>query len=414
MSLKVIYGPNASGKTLMASRMRTDRFITFRDAYGAADSGYYLQQRFNSSEYDEVPLVRDSFAAVPPSPVWEHVYSMFGLESMMDKPLIMLSSGELRKFQLAKALRHSPRSMVIDSPFIGLDAPSRSVLDGILQNLSREQGLDLTLIVSRERDIPSYADEVVRLPGGLEPSCSQDQACAMVRALPTSEPPYDEAVRLDKVSIRYGDRTILKDLDWTVMAGDRWAIEGPNGSGKSTLLSIICADIPQAYACKVTLFGRRRGTGETIWDIKRHIGMVSPELHRALGRDVPVLDIVASGLHDRQGLYVATDPSMVPACEFWLDVFGVKGLRDRSFMQISSGEQRLVLLARAFVKDPELLILDEPFHGLDDVCTERVRAIIEAFCSRSGKTLMMVSHYPEEFPSCIDRRQKSLSLSRNG
>lgn len=91
----------------------------------------------------------------------------------------------------------------------------------------------------------------------------------------------DEVVRLNKVSIRYGDRTILKELDWTVMRGQKWALSGENGAGKSTLLSLVCADNPQSYACDIRLFGRKRGTGESIWEIKKHIGYVSPEMHRA-------------------------------------------------------------------------------------------------------------------------------------
>lgn len=113
----------------------------------------------------------------------------------------------------------------------------------------------------------------------------------------------DEVVRLNKVSIRYGDRTILKELDWTVMRGQKWALSGENGAGKSTLLSLVCADNPQSYACDISLFGRKRGTGESIWEIKKHIGYVSPEMHRAYLKNLPAIEIVASGLHDSIGLY---------------------------------------------------------------------------------------------------------------
>ena len=211
-------------------------------------------------------------------------------------------------------------------------------------------------------------------------------------------------VQLNQVSIRYGERTILGPLDWTVRRGEHWALEGPNGSGKSTLLSIICADIPQAYACDVTLFGRRRGTGESIWDIKSHIGFVSPELHRAYNHDVPVIDVVASGLHDKKGLYVRTTPEQVPVCLHWLDVFGIGHLAERHYLHLSSGEQRLVLLARAFVKDPALLILDEPLHGLDNKNRRLVKDIIETFCKRQNKTMIMVTHYEEELPNNIDHK----------
>ena len=217
-------------------------------------------------------------------------------------------------------------------------------------------------------------------------------------------------VRLNKVSIRYGDRTILKELDWTVMRGQKWALSGENGAGKSTLLSLVCADNPQSYACDIRLFGRKRGTGESIWEIKKHIGYVSPEMHRAYLKNLPAIEIVASGLHDSIGLYKRPHAGQMAVCEWWMDIFGIAALKDKPFLQLSSGEQRLALLARAFVKDPELLILDEPLHGLDTYNRRRVKKIIEAFCHRRDKTMIMVTHYENELPQTITNR---LFLKRN-
>ena len=236
---------------------------------------------------------------------------------------------------------------------------------------------------------------------------TQEQEAAIV-SLPYSSQEYhtEEVVRLRNVSIRYGSRTILKDLNWTVRNGERWSLSGRNGSGKSTLLSLVCADNPQGYACDITLFDRPRGSGETIWDIKRHIGYVSPEMHRAYNKDLPAVRIVASGLKDSVGLYVRPTDEEYATCRWWMDIFGIGHLADRTFLSLSSGEQRLVLLARAFVKDPELLILDEPLHGLDDRNRQLVKDIIEAFCRRRNKTLIMVTHYEEELPPCINLKLK--------
>ena len=202
----------------------------------------------------------------------------------------------------------------------------------------------------------------------------------------------------------------MKDLDWTVKCGERWALTGENGAGKSTLLSLVCADNPQSYACNISLFGRKRGSGESIWEIKKHIGYVSPEMHRAYLKNLPAIDIVASGLHDSIGLYKKTQEKDRTVCEWWMDIFGISDLKDRSFLQLSSGEQRMVLLVRAFVKDPELLILDEPLHGLDMYNRRLVKDIIEVFCARKGKTLIMVTHYQEELPDVITH---TLFLKRN-
>ena len=174
-----------------------------------------------------------------------------------------------------------------------------------------------------------------------------------------------EIMNFHDVSVRYGSRRILNGLNWVVREGERWAVCGENGAGKSTLLSLVCADNPQSYACHIDLFGHRRGSGESIWDIKRHIGYVSPEMHRAYLKDLPAIDSVASGLSDSVGLYARPKPGQREVCMGWMRVFGIADLADRTFLRLSSGEQRLCLLARAFVKDPELLVLDEPSHGLD-------------------------------------------------
>lgn len=220
----------------------------------------------------------------------------------------------------------------------------------------------------------------------------------------------DHIVDLNQVSIRYGERTILKALDWSVMCGEKWALSGDNGSGKSTLLSLVCADNPQSYACDISLFGRKRGSGESIWEIKKHIGYVSPEMHRAYLKNLPTIDIVASGLHDSIGLYRRSTEEELAKCAWWMDIFGIGDLRDRNFLQISSGEQRLALLARAFVKDPELLVLDEPLHGLDMRNRRLAKDVIETFCQRREKTLIMVTHYKNELPSVIDH---SIYLQKN-
>ena len=211
-----------------------------------------------------------------------------------------------------------------------------------------------------------------------------------------------EVIRFNKVSIRYGERTILKDLDWTVHQGEHWSLSGQNGSGKSTLLSLVCADNPQSYACDISLFGHKRGSCESIWDIKKHIGYVSPEMHRSYRQNIPSIQIVASGLKDTIGLYTRPNEAEKEQCRKWLNVFGIGHLEERNFMEMSSGEQRLVLLARAFVKEPDLLILDEPLHGLDDYNRKMVKEIVDKYCEEPSRTLIYVTHYQEELPHCID------------
>ena len=299
----------------------------------------------------------------------------------------------------------------------------------MLEQLTRLGNLQLILVLSRLDDIPSFITHVIpvsqRTVG--EKMKRQDYVDAFqlkidvlsadvlqkrILDLPYGTDNYlsEEIVQLNKVSIRYGERTILSNLDWTVKRGEKWALSGENGAGKSTLLSLICADNPQSYACDISLFGKKRGTGESIWEIKKHIGYVSPEMHQAYLKNLPAIEIVASGLHDSIGLYKRPKEEQLATCEWWMDIFGIGTLRDKPFLQLSSGEQRLALLARAFVKDPELLILDEPLHGLDTYNRYRVKKIIEAFCCRRDKTLIMVTHYENELPDTITNR---LFLKRN-
>lgn len=402
------------------------KYITFRDTYGSSDFYYCYQMRWNQTEQDDVPAVGDFLNKIPDSAVREKLFRMFEIEPMLAKKVVHLSSGELRKMELVHNLSSSPRVLIMDNPFIGLDAQTRSQLRRLLEELAHSGALQVVLVLSMMEDVPDFITHVVTVDGGkvgakltleqyrreyavvdgrrrIEEKSLFADLDRRIAELPYSNDNFvsEEIIRFNNINIRYGERTILKDLNWTVRRGDVWALRGGNGSGKSTLLSLVCADNPQAYACDISLFGRKRGTGESIWEIKKHIGYVSPEMHRAYLKDMPAIEIVASGLFDTIGLYRRPHPDMLGICEWWMDIFGIASLRDKSFVQLSSGEQRLCLLARAFVKDPELLILDEPLHGLDTFNRRRVKRIIEAFCRRRDKTLIMVTHYDNELPATV-------------
>ena len=376
------------------------KYIAFRDTYGAADANYYYQQRWNAHDQEDAPEVREMLGEIKDEVLKQELFELFRIEPMLDKKIILLSSGELRKFQLTKALLTSPRVLVMDNPFIGMldDVPS------FITHVIPVDHLTVYDKIPREDYLERYREHVI------EESFTELQQ--RIIDLPYESTNYDseEVVRLNKVSIRYGDRIILKELDWVVRRGEKWALSGENGAGKSTLLSLVCADNPQSYACDISLFGRKRGTGESIWEIKKHIGYVSPEMHRAYLKNLPTIEIVASGLHDSIGLYKRPQQEQIAICEWWMDIFGIVRLKDKPFLQLSSGEQRLALLARAFVKDPELLILDEPLHGLDTFNRRRVKKVIEAFCRRRDKTMIMVTHYESELPDVISDR---IFLKRN-
>ncbi len=443
--------------------------LTFEDALGSVEKPYYFQQRFNSQDRDESPLVStvlkralasDKVSATGLSAdearaaghgltedearaagaeddaefLANPLLDTFMMRPLLQKRMVLLSSGEMRRYQLFKYLIKRPKVLIVDNPFIGLDAAMRDQLSGFFQHLIEGGEVQIIMVQSMLDTVPEYMTHVVLVDNMtvgekmtreeylasksdfnsdsrscLSPELRQqilDLPVMPMASLSAEGTVSDEIVSIRDLSLPLpdSDRVLYNGMNWTVRRGEKWALQGRNGAGKSTLLSLICADHPAAYACDISLFGRRRGTGESIWEIKKHIGFVSPEFHRAYKENRPAIDIVASGLHDSVGLYKRPRPEQVDICLFWMRVFGIDQLKERLFLSLSAGEQRLCLLARAFVKDPALLILDEPLHGLDTYRRNLVRDVIGTFCQRPDKTLIMVTHYVEELPGEIKQR----------
>ena len=401
-----LVGDNASGKSRLASVFagrNAAKYITFRDSYGSyGDRNFFMQQRWNLFTLEGDPpsvgeaLRQDAAESKDPEAALRRVReltALFSMEPLLDKPLVTLSSGELRKYQLTRALLGGPEILVVDNPYIGLDPRTRGLLTELLTTLSGT--MTLVLVLSRPAEIPPFVTHVIPVEDG-KAGEKEPREAYLDRVLPPA------VIRLRNVTIRFGERVILGSLNWTVREGEHWALTGANGSGKSTLLSLINADNPQAYAHDIELFGRPRGTGETIWDIKRKIGFVSPELHRAFRQDATALNIVTSGHFDTEGLFRKPSEEQREIARRWMEEFGIGDLAERPFLRLSSGEQRLCLVARAFVKDPPLYILDEPLQGLDETQRRHVKTLLDRYCGAPGKTLVMVTHYPEEYPGCID------------
>ena len=407
----IVYGRNGSGKTCLVDVIRgayrlkcgsvvydfrpststrvSDNIhcVTFHDQYSDNGEPAFYQLRWNQGLLsDKEPTVGDVMnELIQDSHADKELLSALNIDDLKAKKIIMLSSGEFRRFQIARIVFRRPRLLIIDNPFIGLDERNRILVSNFLDALIRNLPIQIMLIVSRMVPDLSLFTHVVNVQNGEVNKMTTEKFLESEKSRQLSSPlsvldiqkemrelctqPFStevqptEVLSLKNVTIRYGERTILKDLDWEVHEGEKWALEGENGAGKSTLLSLVCADNPQAYACDITLFGRQRGSGESIWDIKQHIGYMSPEMYRTYRKVAPVKNIVASGLYDSVGLFrhfTADDYSKI---DFWLCLFGIEHLKEQNYIHLSGGEQRLVLLVRAFVKDPRLLILDEPFHA---------------------------------------------------
>ncbi len=335
------------------------------------------------------------------------------------KKINYLSIGELRKLLIINALFDNPDLLILDNPYIGLDAESRKDFDEAMV-LMRGSGISVVFLLCDPTDIPDYVDSVIEMIDckiGLPISGREDINCfrnntseigdASEITLPSKTSPrlYGDCEIVFSIRgghARYGDKTIFDNFNWEVHQGESWALKGPNGSGKSLLLSMVCADNPQGYANDITLFDRKRGSGESIWEIKDAIGYVCPEMQLYFRSNDSVKEIIIQGMRNSLNRYRNSTSEEQDIAESWMKLLEISHLSDRKFFELSSGEQRIVLLARALAKQPELMVLDEPLHGLDYHHKRRIKEIINKLVEENGSTLIFVSHYFGELPDCVN------------
>lgn len=430
--ISVLFGPNGSGKTTFAQiiekgrNFRTNsiyhngrdypkiKYIEFHDIHSWTGlSVEYYQQRYESSMNDEVPTVAEILGKKSNSGEFKNLCNQFDLEDINSKKINFLSSGELRKLLIINALSEKPDLLILDNPYIGLDSESQKNLNEALIHL-KASGKSVLLLVSSKKDIPEFTDDIIYADNL---KITKKEPESINREVPKFEfknaisnqyedgfIDEDNIFELKDCNIKYDNIIILKELNWKVKKGEKWSLSGSNGSGKSTLLSLVNADNPKAYCNNLYLFGRRRGSGESIWDIKKRIGYVSPEMQLHFHGSGTVLQLVANGLNDTVGLYVKPTEQQLNEALKWLEYLNIEYLKDRAFNTISTGERQLALFARSIIKQPELLILDEPMHGLDDYNQVLVKNTINDFLTSHPKSaFIMVTHNPEELPDCIEQ-----------
>jgi molybdate transport system ATP-binding protein len=398
--------------------------------------------RWFSVEQDEAPRVKqflsqDSVEEVNPFEVrirtaksarrfarlQRRILALLEINSLLNRPLPSLSNGEMRKILLARALLTRPRLLILDDAFAGLDSQFRRHLKSILEKLMAQDAIHLLLISPGLDDLPRGITHmlfvhncrviahgpwrtVMRDPRfckiiGPVKTASRPRALSLFKIRPRQR--QQSLVEMENVSVKYDHRVILSGINWTIRRGESWALIGPNGSGKSTLLSLISGDNPQAYANSIRLFGRMRGSGESVWELKRRIGWISSELHLHFPESQTCLETVISGFHETIGCRnTASSPRRKIARQL-LRQLGILELSKASFGSISAGLQRTVLLARALVKSPDLLLLDEPCQGLDRLHRDAFLKILESILGCSEATMVYVTHVREEVPKGIHR-----------
>ncbi len=443
-----LIGPNGAGKTSLAKvleqgwnyktnhiesatkpRLNVKR-VEFNDIHSlSAFKGEYYQQRFESTVNDEIRTVAEIMGDRIDTDLWRKISDLLGIAYLTDKKINYLSSGELRKMLISNILFEQPDLLILDNPYIGLDASSRAVLDKALQSMTR-RGVSVLLLVGCPDEIPEAAEAAIPLQdmtigqpvmrGNKSIRDFQNQFLQLFDfsaridtdllysdAQSTGTQAHDEIVRLEHCQVRYGRNVLLNDVSWSIRQGECWSLSGPNGAGKSALLSLVNADNPQGYSNNIYLFGRRRGSGESIWEIKHNIGYISPELHLYFNaHNSTALDVVAGGLKDALTQYQPFTDEQRALAMRWLKQLRINHLAQNRCSDLSFGQQRMVLLARTLIKNPRLMILDEPLHGLDIANKKLVNQIIDMLATKQQSTLIYVTHYEDEIPKCVTHAKR--------
>jgi molybdate transport system ATP-binding protein len=452
-----LFGQNGSGKTLLANllagkRLESNSYVRYSDNFDPSRDMHIVsfeeQQRlwerdnrldiseFSGDAQDKGTVVADLIRSSrskedQDETLFQDLLLQLALEELLDKGIRFLSSGQIRKVLIARSLyayrKGFPQLLILDDPLESIDRESREQIrrtlaknmsgnfsslqlcrrrqdimpgvshmavmrrDGSRMHISRK-GEFSEVIVSAE-----YADTIgigVEIPASL---------AALLNCEGVPGKNTEELIRLQDVEASYGDSRVLVDVNWTMTSRDHVVIEGPNGCGKSTLLSLIDGENHKAYGQQVFLFGRLKGSGETIWETKKHFGLVSNELHNKYVRGWRVLDVVVSGFYDSVGLYDESGTQEVEQAKLWIAALGLKPWEKQYYHELSFGQQRLVLLARAMIKKPRVLILDEPCVGLDDYHRQFILKLLDRIAETSQTNILYVTHVADEQPSCINQ-----------
>ncbi|MCL9780382.1 ATP-binding cassette domain-containing protein [Vibrio sp. S4M6] len=350
----------------------------------------------------------------------DKLISLTDLDHLRHSGFRKLSTGETRRLMLAMALAKKPTLLILDEPYSGMDTAHRQQLTELLDKLSSD--IQLIVVSSREDELPqcishialfdhqSMTECLTKEQWAAHPLKSQIKALSeqkaqvmldLIESQPAISDSHDVLLEMNEVEVSYVDKHIFGGLNWQIKAGEHWQIKGPNGCGKSTLLGLITGDHPQSYSNDITVLGMKRGGGESIWDIKRQIGIVSSALHLQYRVSCNALDVLLSGLFDSIGLYDQPSKHQLQLAYQWLDVLEMKALEKISFRSLDYGQQRLLLIGRALIKQPALLILDEPYQGLDYLSRKLVYCVLDKIAKANLSQILYVTHYEDEALSAI-------------
>lgn len=426
----LLYGANGSGKSALAAVLAGNgelrggtaatctntRLVSFETQKALVES----ERREDDTDITDVPsigtTVRELLEECDPQ-LLEPVLARFNLTDKLERGFRQLSTGETRKVLLAQAICANADLLILDEPFEGLDADSCVLLEDLLEQKALDTAI--VLVVNRFSEVPDWLTHGCLLAEG-HVVAAGPLNMASVRQLmqlrhgPAEIPRAQQADRVPELAsgplikirsgrVAYGDDVIFSELDWQVNPLEHWQVVGPNGSGKTCLLNLVTGDHPQCYVNDIFVVGYQRGQGESIWDLKQHMGYVSSQLQLEYRVSISLLNVVLSGFYDSIGLYERATDDQVQVAKEWLALLGLSDRHDQPFNQCSYGDQKMLLIARAMVKHPQLLILDEPCLGLDELNRQLVLALIEKICASGETTVLYVNHHAEDKISGISR-----------
>lgn len=421
-----ITGPNGSGKTILAKAIagelpvsgelindfvfRKKRFVPFHSSLALSNGhAVYRQQRWNKIDTELLPKVSDELLKCEYPQLASDLLETFGLGSLKESFVINLSNGEQRKLELVRALAEKPDLLVLDNAYTGLDSKARILLTEMLETLI-SNGQTIVMTGLETGDFPPSVNRFFVLNDEKQGKIVTKSEVKIQNLRPVelqaeipgqADSEFEELVFLRDVSLQYGERKILDKIDWTIRKGECWSLSGPNGSGKTSLLNLIFGDNPKAYGCNIRLFGKQKGSGESIWDIKAKIGFVSPELHQFLPQNQSVIDVICSGFSEAEGTFKNPTGYQRDVARRWLKSLNYSFIENKLFGELATSAQRIVLILRTLVKNPPLLIFDEPFQGFDNVHVRLMKNLLNKIADESGSAMVFVTHIHEELPECF-------------
>jgi len=411
----IAYVAGDESRTLWRRERRLDHARNFSGRFNAATS---VRKFLESQPGGRLPIRQRSLRLAELS-------RELRLEGLLDKPLMSVSTGEMSRVLLARELVRRPKMLILDEPFEGLDVRGRRELKAVLDGMFAA-GLPILMVVHRPEEMLASTTHLLSLDNGrivgarpvvrrsnqLIPTSSGAPAAATTPSSPPLSGADDTAgstgsdtlVEMQSATVRYGHEIVLDRITWTVRNGEHWVVTGPNGAGKSTLLKLITGECLQVYANRIRLFGKDRGPEQTLEEVRQRLGLVSHGLARAYQKQMSTMDVICSGFFDSVGLYRHCDAGQRNKAAEWMERLGLDALASAVFNQLSQGQRQMVLIARAMVKDPRLLIMDEPCSGLDPSNRGRVLDLVQRIGRDGATSLIFVTHHEPEIPGCITNR----------